>query len=173
EGDVTAEDAANSVEKFIPEMKEQGADVIVVLAHTGMGNEIHEVGEENVAYQITELDGVDAVITGHNHALFPEDFKDLPTVNQEQGTINGTPIVMPGKFVDHLGIIELELKKDGEQWAVVSGKGEIPQINKDSDVVVQKVIDAVKLPHEGTIEYVRGPVGKTTTPITSYFALVQ
>lgn len=173
EGDVTAEDAANSVEKFIPEMKEQGADVIVVLAHTGMGNEIHEVGEENVAYQITELDGVDAVITGHNHALFPGDFKDLPNVNQEQGTLNGTPIVMPGKFGDHLGIIDLELKKDGEQWAVVSGKGEIRQINKDSDVVVQKVIDAVKEAHEGTIEYVRGPVGKTTAPITSYFALVQ
>ena len=36
---------------------------------------------------------------------------------KEQGTINGTPIVMPGKFGDHLGVIDLELKKDGEQWA--------------------------------------------------------
>ena len=173
EGKVTAEDAADSVKKFIPEMKKQGADVIVVLAHTGIGNEIHETGEENVAYQITELDGVDAVITGHNHALFPGDFKDLANVNQEQGTINGTPIVMPGKFGDHLGVIDLELKKDGEQWIVVSGKGEVRQIDKKSDVVVQKVIDAVKEAHEGTIEYVRSPVGKTTAPINSYFALVH
>lgn len=173
EGKVTAEDAADSVKKFIPEMKKQGADVIVVLAHTGIGDEIHETDEENVAYQITELDGVDAVITGHNHALFPGDFKDLANVNQEQGTINGTPIVMPGKFGDHLGVIDLELKKAGEQWVVVSGKGEVRQIDKKSDVVVQKVIDSVKEVHEATSEYVRSPVGKTTAPINSYFALVH
>ncbi|MFJ7933248.1 bifunctional 2',3'-cyclic-nucleotide 2'-phosphodiesterase/3'-nucleotidase [Sporosarcina sp. NPDC096371] len=173
EGKVTAEDAADSVKKFIPEMKEQGADVIVVLAHTGPGNEVHEKGEENVAYQITALEGVDAVLTGHNHALFPGDFKDLANVNQAQGTINGTPIVMPGKFGDHLGVIDLVLKKDGEQWSVVSGKGEVRQIDKKSGVVVQKVIDSVKEAHEGTVKYVRSPVGKTTAPINSYFALVQ
>ena len=54
---------------------------------------------------------------------------------------------------------------------VVSGKGEVRQIDKTSDVVVQKVIDAVKEAHEGTIEYVRSPVGKTTAPINSYFAV--
>ena len=44
------------------------------------------------------------------------------------------------------------------------------EIDKKSDDVVQKVIDAVKEAHEGTIEYVRSPVGKTTAPINSYFA---
>ena len=43
--------------------------------------------EEDVAVSnFTELDGVDAVLTGHNHALFPGDFKDLANVNQ--GTRN-------------------------------------------------------------------------------------
>ena len=44
---------------------------------------------------------------------------------------------------------------------------------KSQTKFVQKVIEAVKEAHEGTIEYVRSPVGKTTAPITSYFALVK
>ncbi|MFC5588835.1 bifunctional 2',3'-cyclic-nucleotide 2'-phosphodiesterase/3'-nucleotidase [Sporosarcina soli] len=173
EGKVTVEDAADTVEQFIPEMKGQGADIIVVLSHSGIGDETHDKGEDDVAYQITALEGVDAVLTGHNHDVFPGDFGELQHVDQEQGTINGTPIVMPGKFGSHLGIIDLELEKSGDQWSVVKGKGAVREIDKTSDKVVQKVIDAVKEAHEGTIDYVRSPVGQTTAPINSYFALVQ
>ncbi|WP_255551372.1 bifunctional 2',3'-cyclic-nucleotide 2'-phosphodiesterase/3'-nucleotidase [Sporosarcina sp. E16_8] len=173
DGKVTVEDAANTVEKFIPEMKGQGADIIVVLSHSGMGDEIHTVDEDDVTYQISQLDGVDAILTGHNHAVFPGDFGDLKNIDMEQGTVNGTPVVMPGKFGSHLGIIDLELKKSGDQWAVIKGKGAVREIDKKSDKVVQKVIDAVKEAHEGTIKYVRSPVGKTTAPINSYFALVK
>ena len=67
----------------------------------------------------------------------------------------------------------MKLEKAGDQWAVVKGKGAVREIDKASDTVVQKVIDAVKEAHEGTIDYVRNPVGITTTPINSYFALVQ
>ena len=112
EGKVTTYDAAHAVEKFIPEMKKQGAEVIVVIAHTGMGDETHDVGEPDVTYQITELDGVNAVITGHNHAVFPGDFSDLENVNTEQGTVNGVPVVMPGKFGSHLGVIDLTLVQE-------------------------------------------------------------
>ncbi|KAA0967098.1 bifunctional 2',3'-cyclic-nucleotide 2'-phosphodiesterase/3'-nucleotidase [Sporosarcina sp. ANT_H38] len=173
DGKVTVEDAANTVEKFIPEMKGQGADIIVVLSHSGMGDEIHTVDEDDVTYQISQLDGVDAILTGHNHAVFPGDFGDLKNIDMEQGTVNGTPVVMPGKFGSHLGIIDLELKKSGDQWAVIKGKGAVREIDKKSDKVVQKVIDAVKEAHEGTIKYVRSPVGKTTAPINSYFSLVK
>ena len=173
DGKVTVEDAANTVEKFIPEMKGQGADIIVVLSHSGMGDEIHTVDEDDVTYQISQLEGVDAILTGHNHAVFPGDFGDLKNIDMEQGTVNGTPVVMPGKFGSHLGVIDLELKKSGDQWAVIKGKGAVREIDKKSDKVVQKVIDAVNEAHEGTIEYVRSPVGKTTAPINSYFALVK
>lgn len=137
---VTAEDAADTVEKFIPEMKGQGADIIVVLSHSGIGDENHDKGEDDVAYQITALEGVDAVLTGHNHAVFPGDFGDLQHVDQAQGTINGTPIVMPGKFGSHLGIIDLELEKSGDQWTVVKGTGAVREIDQTSDKVVQKVL---------------------------------
>ncbi|QTD43542.1 bifunctional 2',3'-cyclic-nucleotide 2'-phosphodiesterase/3'-nucleotidase [Sporosarcina sp. Te-1] len=173
EGKVIAEDAADTVEKFIPEIEEAGADMIVVLSHSGMGDETHTKGEDDVVYQISQFEGVDAILTGHNHSVFPGDYGDLPNVDMEKGTVNGTPVVMPGKFGSHLGILDLVLEKDGDSWKVVDGTGSLREIDKDSDVVNQKVIDAVKEAHEGTIEYVRSPVGKTTAPITSYFALVK
>ena len=173
EGKVTAEDAADTVKKFVPEMKEEGADIIIVLSHSGMGDETHEKGEDDVTYQITEIDGVDAVLTGHNHSVFPGDFGDLKNVDSENGTVNGTPVVMPGKFGSHLGVMDLVLEKDGDSWKVVSGKGAVREIDTESDNASTKVIEAVKEAHEGTIEYVRSPVGKTTSPITSYFSLVK
>lgn len=173
EGEVVAEDAYETVEKFLPEVEQAGADVVVVLAHSGMGDEVHTVGEDDITYQLTQLDGVDAIITGHNHDVFPGAFSDLPNVDQEQGTINGTPVVMPGKFGSHLGVIDLTLEPKGKNWRIVDEGAEVREIDSSTDVVAQQVIDAVKEAHEGTVDYIRSPVGETTAPITSYFSLVQ
>lgn len=173
EGKVIAEDAVESVEKFLPEVEKAGADVVVVLSHSGMGDETHEIGEEDITYQLSEVEGVDAIITGHNHDVFPGSYGDLKNVDQQQGTINGTPVVMPGNFGSHLGIIDLQLSQKGKEWNVESGKAQLREIDTESDVVAQQVVDAVKETHEATIEYVRSPVGETTAPINSYFSLVQ
>src|SRR5690606_9347859 len=85
EGKVIAEDAVQSVEKFLPEVEKAGADVVVVLSHSGMGDETHAAGEEDITYQLTEVEGVDAIITGHNHDLFPGSYSDLANGDQENG----------------------------------------------------------------------------------------
>ncbi|QDY44846.1 bifunctional 2',3'-cyclic-nucleotide 2'-phosphodiesterase/3'-nucleotidase [Planococcus glaciei] len=173
EGKVYAEDAVQTVEKFLPKMKKDGADIVVVLSHSGMGDAVHEVGEEDITYQLTKLKGVDAIITGHNHQTFPGKYKDLPNVNTEQGTINGTPVVMPGKFGSHLGVIDLQLAPHGQDWNVIKEKAALREINKTTNEVSEEVVEAVKEAHEATIEYVRQPVAETTAPINSYFSLVK
>ncbi|MFD1861947.1 bifunctional 2',3'-cyclic-nucleotide 2'-phosphodiesterase/3'-nucleotidase [Planococcus chinensis] len=172
EGKVIAEDAVKSVEKFLPEVEKKGADVVVVLSHSGMGDEKYEVGEENITYQLSQVKGIDAIITGHNHDTFPGSYEELANVDQEQGTINGTPVVMPGKFGSHLGVIDLKLAPKGKEWNIVSEKAELRAIDTKTDEVAEEVIEAVKETHEATIDYVRSPVGETTAPITSYFSLV-
>lgn len=173
EGKVYAEDAVQTVEKFLPKMEKDGADIVVVLSHSGMGDAVHEVGEEDITYQLTKLKGVDAIITGHNHQTFPGKYKDLPNVNTEQGTINGTPVVMPGKFGSHLGVIDLQLAPHGQDWNVIKEKAALREINKTTNEVSEEVVEAVKEAHEATIEYVRQPVAETTAPINSYFSLVK
>lgn len=173
DGNVIAKDAVETVEKFLPKVKAAGADVVVVLSHSGMGDETYDVGEEDITYQLTEVDGVDAIITGHNHDVFPGSFSELANVDQEKGLINGTPVVMPGKFGSHLGVIDLTLEKKGKHWNVIDENAQLRAIDTKTDQIAKQVVEAVKETHEGTIDYVRSPVGETTAPIHSYFSLVK
>lgn len=172
-GKVTVDQPLDALEAVIPQMEEAGADVVVVLAHSGIGDDEYVEGIENVGYQIAEMDGVDALITGHAHATFPGDYADLDKVDSDKGTIDGTPTVMPGAYGAYLGVIDLELEKVEGEWLVNDGTGEIRSITKEGLEADQEVLDAVKEAHEGTIDYIREPVGETKSPINSYFALVQ
>ncbi|WP_313891957.1 bifunctional 2',3'-cyclic-nucleotide 2'-phosphodiesterase/3'-nucleotidase [Psychrobacillus sp.] len=174
EGKVTVDDSVQAVEAIIPEMQKAGADVIIVLSHSGIGDAKHEVGEEDVTYLLTKVKGVDAIITGHAHQVFPGKVDaSLTNVDVEKGTMNGVPVVMAGKYGSHLGVIDLTLEKKGDDWTVAASKAEVRMIAKDASDVDQAVVDAVKEAHEGTIKYVRQAVGQTTADIHSYFSQVQ
>ncbi|HWK22089.1 MAG TPA: bifunctional 2',3'-cyclic-nucleotide 2'-phosphodiesterase/3'-nucleotidase [Ureibacillus sp.] len=173
EGKVTVDDSVQSVEKVIPQMQKEGADVIVVLSHSGIGDATYTVGEEDVSYLLTKVKGVDAVISGHAHGVFPGAVDaSLTNVDLEKGTMNGVPIIMPGKYGSHLGVIDLTLEKKGEEWDVVEGTGKVREIAKDSSDVDKGLTEVVKEAHEGTIKYVRQAVGKTSADIHSYFSQV-
>ena len=173
EGKVTVDDSVLAVEKVIPVMQHEGADVIVVLSHSGLGDATHTVGEEDVSYLLSKVEGVDAIISGHAHGVFPGTVdKSLTGVDIEKGTMNGVPIVMPGKYGSHLGVIDLTLEQKGEDWEVTAGTGAVRTIAKDSSDVDQGLVGVVKEAHEGTIDYVRQPVGKTSADIHSYFSQV-
>lgn len=174
EGKITVDDSIDSVENLIPQMKKDGADVIVVLSHSGMGDMVHEKGEEDVTYLLTQVKGVDAIITGHAHQVFPGKVDaGLTGVNIEEGTINGVPVVMPGKFGSHLGVIDLNMVKKGKKWNITNSKAQVRTIAKDDSDVDASMVEAVKEAHEGTIKYVRQAVGTTTADIHSYFSQVQ
>ncbi|PLR96065.1 bifunctional 2',3'-cyclic-nucleotide 2'-phosphodiesterase/3'-nucleotidase [Bacillus sp. T33-2] len=178
DGKVITKDIVKSIESNIPKMKREGADVIVVLAHSGIGDERVIEMEENAAYDLTKIEGVDAIISGHNHAVFPGDFSGLPGVDQANGTINGVPVVMPGNWGNQLGVMDLTITKVKGKWDVTGSKTHLRSIYDkvkhvslaDADPAILK---AIKRDHEGTIDYVRQPVGTTTADIHSYFALVQ
>ena len=172
-GKLTVDAPLDALKAVIPQMEEAGADVVVVLSHSGIGSDTYTPGVENVGYQISELEGVDALITGHSHMNFPGDYADLKNVDSKQGTINGVPTVMPGAYGSHLGVIDLELEKEGNEWVVADSKAEIRSINKEGLKPSTKVLDAIKEAHEGTLSYIRKPVGKTLAPINSYFGLVK
>ncbi|CAM3894624.1 bifunctional 2',3'-cyclic-nucleotide 2'-phosphodiesterase/3'-nucleotidase [Mesobacillus thioparans] len=178
DGKVITKDIVKSVQAQIPKMKEEGADIIVALSHSGIGDEKVVEMEENAAYDLSLVDGIDAIITGHNHLTFPGDFKNLPGVDSVNGTINGVPVVMAGNWGNQLGVMDLTIAKEKGKWNIKSSKSELraiydkgtktPLVEADKDI-----LEAVKEDHEGTVNYVRQPVGETAADIHSYFALVQ
>ncbi|PAQ13693.1 2',3'-cyclic-nucleotide 2'-phosphodiesterase [Bacillaceae bacterium SAOS 7] len=178
EGKVIAKDMVESAEKFVPEMKAKGADVIVAIPHSGLGTIEEGKMKENATYDLTKVDGIDAVLFGHSHGVFPSaQYKDMTGADIEKGTVNGVAAVMPGFWGSHLGVVDLELKNENGKWEVVDGRSETRSITTtDGKPTVESdaaIVDAVKHEHEGTLEWVRSAVGKTTAPINSYFALVQ
>ncbi|MDX8366885.1 bifunctional 2',3'-cyclic-nucleotide 2'-phosphodiesterase/3'-nucleotidase [Cytobacillus sp. IB215665] len=179
EGKVIAKDIIETAEKFVPEMKEKGADIIVAIPHSGIGKATDEGMQENATFELSKVEGIDAILFGHSHSVFPsETYADIEGVDVETGKINGVASVMPGYWGNHLGLIDFTLEKKDDSWTVVDSQSSVQAIyDKESNTPLvdadQSIVDAVHEEHEGTIEWVNSPVGTTTAPINSYFALVQ
>ena len=61
-GKVTVNDITETVRKYVPEMREKGADVVVVLAHSGLSADPYKVMAENSVYYLSEIPGVNAIM---------------------------------------------------------------------------------------------------------------
>ncbi|WLR50338.1 bifunctional 2',3'-cyclic-nucleotide 2'-phosphodiesterase/3'-nucleotidase [Bacillus tianshenii] len=178
QGKVKTKGIIETANKFVPQMKNEGADIVVALSHSGIGSVTQERREENATYDLTKVEGIDAVLSGHEHSVFPSvKYKDMQGVDINKGTINGTVTVMPGSWGSHLGVVDLQLEKEGENWTILDSKSEARSIvDQDGNPTVKgdkQVEEAVQDLHQETVEYVRSPVGETTAPINSYFALVK
>jgi 2',3'-cyclic-nucleotide 2'-phosphodiesterase/3'-nucleotidase len=181
EGNVTTRDIVEAAQAWVPQMKEEGADIIIALSHSGIGSAQHEEGMENASVPLAEVEGIDALMTGHSHLVFPSpDYADYAGLDAEAGTIHGKPAVMGGFWGSHLGVIDLMLERDGNAWRVVMAETEarpISKRNEDRSVTalvedVPAVLASVEQAHTETLEYVRRAVGETSAPLHSYFALV-
>jgi 2',3'-cyclic-nucleotide 2'-phosphodiesterase/3'-nucleotidase len=179
-GKVDTRDIVASARAWVPEMRERGADLVVALAHTGIASGNPQGMDENAAGFLAGVAGIDVILTGHSHLVFPgPNYKDRPGLDIDRGTINGVPAVMPGFWGSHLGQVDLTLRKDGGSFRIVGHKvATLPVFRRDQGRVVPlaepkaEIISATRGDHDATLEYVRRPVGKTARAMDTYFALV-
>ncbi|OCG71503.1 2',3'-cyclic-nucleotide 2'-phosphodiesterase [Gilliamella sp. Occ3-1] len=178
DGKVVVKDITETAKLLVPKMKKEGADVIIAIPHSGVSAEPYKALAENSVYYLSQVEGINAIMFGHSHGIFPsEDFKSLPNTDINTGNINHVPAVMPGQWGSHLGVVDLVLDDDKSKWQVISGKSEARPIydviNKKALVKEdKKIIKILTKDHQGTREFVSIPIGKVSTDITSYLALV-
>ncbi|SEW21199.1 2',3'-cyclic-nucleotide 2'-phosphodiesterase / 3'-nucleotidase [Aliiroseovarius sediminilitoris] len=181
EGNVMARDIIEAARAYIPQMREEGADLVIALSHSGIGAAEHSDGMENASVPLAAIEGIDAVLTGHSHLVFPSStYAEFAGADVEAGTLMGIPAVMGGFWGSHMGLIDLMLEHDGGAWRVVSHISEARPIykrNEDRSITAlvesdAAVLASVQKEHDETLEYVRRAVGKTDAPLHSYFALV-
>lgn len=179
EGKVVVRDVVETARKYVPLMRAQGAQLVVAIPHAGFEKGPVARFSENAVGTLTTVPGIDAVLFGHAHAEFPSKaFADYPHVNLERGTINGVAAVMPGRWGDHLGVVDLTLDNTSGAWKVVDSRASIrPIFDKAArksvaaaDPLVAQTVGDVQA---GTLEYVRNKVAMSSAPIYSYFALVD
>lgn len=179
DGKVTVNDITETARKYVPEMREKGADVVVVVAHSGLSADPYQVMAENSVYYLSEVKGVDAILFGHAHAVFPgNDFASIKGADIDKGTLNGVPSVMPGMWGDHLGVVDLVLNNDSGSWKVIQSKAEARPIydaaaKKSLAGEDKKLVDVLKHDHDATREFVSKPIGKSADNMYSFLALVQ
>ncbi|WP_299667659.1 bifunctional 2',3'-cyclic-nucleotide 2'-phosphodiesterase/3'-nucleotidase [uncultured Psychromonas sp.] len=184
DGKVTVKGIVETAEKFIPEMQAAGADIIIAIPHSGIGSSENpsDVNAENASYALTTVDGIDAIMFGHSHSVFPSaQFADVPNVDIEKGLINGIPAVMPGRWGDNLGVIDFDLTYSNQKWTIKSATSESRQIyarnQENINVAVvdadKDIQDAVAIEHAATLEFVNAPIGKADSDMYSYLTLVQ
>ncbi|MBM6618866.1 bifunctional metallophosphatase/5'-nucleotidase [Bacillus suaedaesalsae] len=80
--------------KLIQEVKNQGADFIVLLSHLGISD------DEKIA---REIEGIDVILGAHTHHLLPDGLQ-----------VNQTILCGAGKFGMNVGHVELHLDSSGE-----------------------------------------------------------
>ena len=103
-----AQPMAPAAQAMAQDLRQQGADVVIALAHTGLAGQGVDLGEERHADIIAALPDIDAVIAGHTHQTFPDEGADVAA----------RPLLQPGFFGSHLGVMDLSLHHDGARWRV-------------------------------------------------------
>ena len=178
EGKITVRDIQETARRLVPEMRAKGAQIVIAIPHSGFERGETPRFAENSVARLAEVPGIDAILFGHSHGEFPSAFfANYPKVDIAKGTINGVPAVMPGRWGDHLGVIDLKLDNASGAWKVADSRAEIRPITdrasrKPLVAADPMVAELIAAEHAATLAYVRGDVASTRTPITSYFAQV-
>ncbi|MBJ9999879.1 bifunctional 2',3'-cyclic-nucleotide 2'-phosphodiesterase/3'-nucleotidase [Erwinia sp. S38] len=178
-GKVTVDDITATAKKWVPEMRAQGADIVVAIPHSGLSSEPYHALAENSVYYLSQVPGIDAIMFGHAHAVFPSaDFAAIKGADIKQGTLNGIPAVMPGMWGDHLGVVDLVLNNESGSWKVIGAKAEARPVydkaaKKSLAAEDPALVKVLADDHNGTREFVSQPIGKSADVMASYLSLVQ
>jgi 2',3'-cyclic-nucleotide 2'-phosphodiesterase/3'-nucleotidase len=170
-GRLQTRDIIQTARRFIPLMRKAGADLVVALCHSGIGPLCHRPGSENAATALAALPGVDALVMGHSHLVFPSpDFAAIPQADVPSGLLCGKPAVMAGRFGSHLGVIDLMLIRNPSGWSVRQARAEAVRVPPGASPASRVVCAVVAAEHEATLRHIRRRIGRTTVPLNSFFA---
>lgn len=165
-------------------MKTVGADLVIVLAHCGPGEGHPDPQAENAGLALAALDGVDAVIMGHLHGLFPDPAlaATAPGLDAARGLLHGKPAVMPGQSGSHLGVIDLCLARGQSGWHVRSGQaalwpaaeaGGAGGARPPTGQSARRLARGIGPIHRATQAWADRVIARLDRPLHSLFALVS
>ena len=182
EGRVVIHDMVLAAERAAKQLRQDGADLVIALAHTGINAAEYAPMMENAALPLSRIPNIDILLTGHTHQLLPGPHHGgVPGVDPKNGTLNGKPALMTGWAGSHLGEIALNLRLSPDRgWmisahhtmlypiAVRSVSGIVQPTVKDDPAIA----DLIAPSHKRTLTHTNRPVGHTDVALQSFFALV-
>lgn len=176
DGSVQTRDILAAARAWVPRLRARGADIIVALAHTGIGEIEPEDDTENAATALAALPEIDALVAGHSHQVFPgPDFPASTAIDPVRGRLAGKPAVMPGHSANHVGIIDLQIERCASgprRWRVVDASARIGHRSADHAPPTPALHQALASDHRATLAWSRRQLGETAVPLHSHFATI-
>lgn len=170
---VTIDDMVKAASKTVPQVIKAGADIVVALCHSGLSSDEHRPPGESAAAAVAQVPGVDAVLAGHVHGVFPgPDFINDENADLASGTLYGVPAVMAGRFGSHVGQIDLTLAQTNGRWRPVGHRVEVLHTSGlPVGTAPLPFSQSVQAAHEVVVETMRQPVAIAKSRIHSFFGL--
>ncbi|NAZ85090.1 bifunctional metallophosphatase/5'-nucleotidase [Kineococcus indalonis] len=160
EGKLTFDDVVATAQREVPRMRAAGAEVVVVLSHSGRsgGSSYSEadLGPENVTDRVAaEVPGVDVVVAGHSH-------RDLPEAWIESTATPGKRVLVtqPYRWGASVTVTRLELAEERGRYSL-SG-ADVQDVRAADAPEDPEVVEAVAEEHRKTVEYVDQVVATST-----------
>jgi 2',3'-cyclic-nucleotide 2'-phosphodiesterase (5'-nucleotidase family) len=154
QGRVDVRDVVPSVRAAVSDARARGADVVVVVLHSGLGEPSSYdtvatgLPAENVAARVArDIPGIDVIVFGHTH-------RELADTS-----INGVLLQQPRNWAGSLSLAELQLRRADSRWRVVGKRGSVLRARGRAELAA--VVTAVDEGHARTVRYVTSPVGTT------------
>ncbi|MDR2998740.1 MAG: 5'-nucleotidase C-terminal domain-containing protein [Microbacterium sp.] len=156
-------DIVATAKRWVPIIRAQDVDVVVVSVHAGdSGTSSYgdELPNENAAGLLAaQVPGIDAILFGHAHKDIPERF-----VTNE---VTGEQVVMsePMCWGQRLSVFDIELQQVKGQWKVVSKKATnlLTSTVEDDPALVA----VVKAQHDTVVGYVNKVVATSTEELSA------
>ncbi|WP_393945309.1 bifunctional 2',3'-cyclic-nucleotide 2'-phosphodiesterase/3'-nucleotidase [Comamonas sp. J-3] len=184
EGKLRVTGAVEAAQKYVPELRSKGADIVVALLHGGLDASDYRADMENPGLHLSKVAGIDAMVMGHQHSVFPDTAEkpafSMAGVDNKAGTINGVPAVMASSWGKALGVVALSLVWDGKAWSVdkAKSKSELRSTSTGKDAAGKttyvapdaSIAPVVESQHQAAIRYVKTPIGQTDFRMGTQFA---
>ncbi|MEE9208142.1 MAG: 5'-nucleotidase C-terminal domain-containing protein [Gemmatimonadota bacterium] len=146
-------DIVESAQRWIPRLLEEAPDIIVAVAHSGLGpgssySASTGVPEENAMVRLARtVTEIDVIFSGHTHLR----------IEGEQ--VGNALIVQAGRFASTVAAVELGLARAGKTWRIETRRSFLlPTADAAVHATVREIVaDA----HEATREWVLEPIGST------------
>lgn len=137
--------------------EDQGCDLVILLAHTGFEKGLDDDSPsgtefEDFASRLSEVPGVDLILTGHTH-------KDIPPRE-----LHGAIVSQPWARARMLTRIDLELERKNNKWHIASWDGlNLPLKSVSPDPEIQQQMAGL---HQRVVAALEGPVGRVSDPVS-------
>jgi 2',3'-cyclic-nucleotide 2'-phosphodiesterase/3'-nucleotidase len=156
-------DVVETAARWVPIMRAEGVDVVVVSVHagdSGLSSYGSDLPVENAARMLAEeVPGIDAILFGHAHLDKPE----VRVTNK----VTGKEVVMsePKNWGQRLSVFDLQLTMERGQWVVAAAKSLTVNTNTVADDPA--LVQVVKAQHDAVVAYVNTPVATSTETLSA------